>query len=96
MHIRRHNSVLGDTILPLIEFIYHSMGYVFERDVLLDQEVSRSISHPPIEHLPAPRFNPAPGGRAEGPLRRDLRLDDPSASGGENALWRVLSGHGRM
>ncbi len=58
--------VLGDTILQSVEPIYHSMGYVLERAVLLDQEVSRSISHPPIEHLPAPRFNPAPGGRARG------------------------------
>ena len=52
--------IIRETILPLIEPIYHSMGYVLERAVLLDQEVSRSISHPPIEHLPAPRFNPAP------------------------------------
>jgi len=51
--------IIRDTILPSIEPIYHSIGYVLERAVLLDQEVSRSISHPPIEHLPTARFNPA-------------------------------------
>jgi hypothetical protein len=45
-----------------VEPFYHSMRNVLDRAILLEQEVSISEAHPPIEHLPALTINRPLGG----------------------------------